>query len=315
MTRYTQRSFTGGELSPALYARNDLAKYEIGLKTLKNGFVRAEGCVSNRPGLELICEVKNSSKPVRLIPFSFNTEQTYIIELGENYARFIKDGGQIVKPVDEDETQTIPVEIETSYMAEDLFNIKYAQNADVLTLCHNNYSPAELSRNSHTDWHLDEITFEPAIASPEITSVKWTGGSESKTTYKYVITAVKKETYEESNRSEEASVVGELEANWGVNDYITIVFNGVDEAVEYNVYKSVNGVFGYIGTTSETTFIDDKIEPDLTSTAPVYKNPFENDNNPACVNYFQQRKVYAGLKDSPQQLVASQTSTNNKFNI
>ena len=313
MTRYTQRSFTGGELSPALYARNDLAKYEIGLKTLKNGFVRAEGCVSNRPGLELICEVKNSSKPVRLIPFSFNTEQTYIIELGENYARFIKDGGQIVKPVDED--QTIPVEIETSYMAEDLFNIKYAQNADVLTLCHNNYSPAELSRNSHTDWHLDEITFEPAIASPEITSVKWTGGSESKTTYKYVITAVKKETYEESNRSEEASVVGELEANWGVNDYITIVFNGVDEAVEYNVYKSVNGVFGYIGTTSETTFVDDKIEPDLTSTAPVYKNPFENDNNPACVNYFQQRKVYAGLKDSPQQLVASQTSTNNNFNI
>ena len=34
MTAYTQKSFTGGELSPALYARNDLAKYAIGLKTL-----------------------------------------------------------------------------------------------------------------------------------------------------------------------------------------------------------------------------------------------------------------------------------------
>ena len=81
MTRYTQKSFTGGELSPALYSRNDLAKYVVGLKTLKNGFVRAEGCVSNRAGLELICEVKNSASKTRLIPFSFNTEQTYIIEM------------------------------------------------------------------------------------------------------------------------------------------------------------------------------------------------------------------------------------------
>ena len=72
MTAYTQKSFTGGELSPALYARNDLAKYAIGLKTLKNGFVRAEGCISNRAGLELVCELKNSQGKARLIPFSFN---------------------------------------------------------------------------------------------------------------------------------------------------------------------------------------------------------------------------------------------------
>ena len=95
MTRYTQKSFTGGELSPALYSRNDLAKYIIGLKTLKNGFVRAEGCISNRAGLEFVCEVKDSTTPVRLLPFSFNTEQTYIIELGNKYARFIKNAGQI----------------------------------------------------------------------------------------------------------------------------------------------------------------------------------------------------------------------------
>ena len=127
MSRYTQRSFTGGELSPALYARNDLAKYAIGLKTLKNGFVRAEGCVSNRAGLELVCEVKNSSSKVRLIPFSFNTEQTYIIELGDKYARFIKNGAQILN-IDETDENT-PVEITTEYEQNDLFNIKYAQNA------------------------------------------------------------------------------------------------------------------------------------------------------------------------------------------
>ncbi len=309
MSRYTQKSFTGGELSPALYARNDLAKYPLGLKTLKNGFVRAEGCVSNRAGLELVCEVKNSSKKVRLIPFSFNTEQTYVIELGNKYARFIKDGVQIT------DTSGKTVEIETSFAENDLFNIKYAQNADVLTLCHNNYLPCELSRLSHYKWNLTKINFKPQISAPTGLSASWTGGNENMTTYKYVVTAVKKDSYEESNRSAEVSVSGELESNWGVTEYITINFSAVANAVEYNIYKSVNGVFGYIGSTSTTTFKDDKIEPDLTSTAPVFTNPFVNNNNPACVNYFQQRKVYACLKNSPQQLVASQTSTNNNFNI
>lgn len=311
MTRYTQRSFTGGELSPALYARNDLAKYAIGLKTLKNGFVRAEGCISNRPGLELICEVKNSAKKVRLIPFSFNTEQTYIIELGDKYARFIKDASQIVQQEDEN----IKVEIITPYEEEDLFNIKYAQNADVLTLCHNNYLPAELSRYSHENWELKQITFQPQISPPQTLTASWKGGNENPYTYYYVVTAVKKDSYEESNRSAEVSVKGEIESSWGVNEYITINFSAVENAVEYNIYRKVNGIFAYVGTTSTTTFVDEKIEPDLTSTAPIFTNPFENENNPACVNYFQQRKVFACLKNSPQQLVASQTSTNNNFNI
>ncbi len=310
MTRYTQKSFTGGELSPALYARNDLAKYSVGLKTLKNGFVRAEGCVSNRAGLELVCEVKNSNSKVRIIPFSFNTEQTYIIELGDKYARFIKDGGQIIDP-----EELSLVEIETPYSQDDLFNIKFAQNADVLTLCHNNYEAAELSRNSHYDWTLETINFKPQILPPEEVTGYWTGGSENLNVYKYVVTAVKNNTYEESTRSEAVSITGEYEASWGVSEYITINFSAVEDAAEYNVYREVNGVYAYVGTTSNTTFVDNKIEPDLSSTAPVYKNPFENGNNPACINYFQQRKIYGCLKDNPQQVVASQTATNNNFNI
>lgn len=313
MTRYTQKSFTGGVLSPALYARNDLAKYAIGLKTLKNGFVKAEGCVCNRAGLELICEVKNSDSKVRLIPFSFNTEQTYILELGNKYARFIKDGGQIIYP--EGENQGLPVEISTEYLEDDLFNLKYAQNADVLTICNKNYSPTELSRKSHYDWSLTSIDFKPQIFPPTSLNATWTGNNEHPTTYKYVVTSVKVDTYEESNRSEEVSVTGELESYWGTTEYITISFEPVDDAVEYNVYREVNGIFAYVGTTSTNTFTDTKIEPDLTSTAPIFTNPFEKNNNPACVNYFQQRKVFACLKNSPQQLVASQTSTNNNFNI
>ena len=308
MTTYIQKSFTGGELSPALYSRTDLAKYSVGLKTLKNGFVRAEGCVSNRPGLELVCEVKNSANKVRIIPFSFNTEQTYIIELGNQYARFIKDGAQITSGGN-------AVEISTPYPTSVLSDIKYAQNADILTLCHPDYAPRELSRLSHTSWNLNAITFTPSISAPTNLSATWTGGDEHLTTYKYVVTAVSANNNEESNRSSVVSVRGELEGYWGTTEYVTITYSAVANAAEYNIYKNVNGIYAYIGTTSGTTFRDDKIEPDLSSTAPVYTNPFRNSNYPACVNYFQQRKVYACLKNSPQQLVASQTSTNNNFNV
>lgn len=314
MSRYTQKSFTGGVLSPALYSRNDLSKYLIGLKTLKNGFVRAEGSVSNRAGLEMICEVKKSDKKVKLIPFSFNTEQTYVIEAGDKYARFIKDGAQIVFPDGSDNANS-PVEIALPYSAEDVLNIKYAQNADVLTLCHKNYPPSELSRLSHYNWTFTEINFKPLISAPVNLKAVWKGDSDHQKYYIYVVTAIKSETYEESNCSEQIKVKAQSEAYWGTTEYITITFDSVPEAAEYNIYREVNGVFGYVGTTTTTSFIDDKIEPDLTSTAPILTNPFEDDNNPSAVNYFQQRKVYACLNKNPQRLVTSQTGTNNNFNV
>lgn len=315
MTRLTQKSFTGGELAPSLYARNDLAKYSNGLKKLLNGFVRAEGCVSNRSGLELVCEVKDSSKPTRIIPFAFNTEQTYIIELGEEYARYIKDGGQIIYPENHEHASEV-VETETPYASADLFMLKYGQNADVLTICNTKYTPRELSRSSHYNWNLSNVISTPQISPPTNVTAKWTGATSSNTTtYKYVVTAVMEDTYEESQRSSVVSATGHLESFWTTSEKMEITWAAVENATEYNVYRSVNGVFGYIGTAVGTSFTDDKIEPDLGSTAPIAKDPFKDENNPACVNYFQQRKLFGCLKNAPQTLVTSQTGTDNNFNI
>lgn len=94
MTTLTQRTFSSGEVSPSLYARVDLTKYATGLRTCKNNLVLRYGGVSNRPGTEFINEVSDSTKSVRLIPFVFNTDQTYILEFGQLYMRVIKDGVQ-----------------------------------------------------------------------------------------------------------------------------------------------------------------------------------------------------------------------------
>ena len=317
MSRYVQKSFNGGEISPTIHARNNLQRYENSVCTLQNGFVHAEGCVSNRQGTEYVNCAKFDTKKVRPISFVFNTEQTYIIELGDKYARFYKDGGRIIYPSDykDENLRGLPVEIETPFSEDDLFQIKYAQNADVLTLCCKGYVPQDLTRLSHYDWTITPMDAKPNIEAPTNPSCSWHGGSESFRTYKYVVTAVKEDTYEESERSEECSCNGELEANWGVSDYIDITWTAVEGATEYNVYKSVNGIFGYVGVSTTNSFRDNKIEPDLQATAPIFKNPFEDNNNPQTTTWFQQRRIFANLEDSPSKYVTTQIGTNKNFNI
>ena len=82
MPSFAQRSFAGGEIGPALYARADQAKYATGLRTCRNFIVQRFGGVTNRQGTEYLGEVKDSSQPARLLPFIFNDEQTHMIELG-----------------------------------------------------------------------------------------------------------------------------------------------------------------------------------------------------------------------------------------
>lgn len=308
-TRISQVSFSRGEFCPPLYMRTDLEQYSIGLKTLKNGFVHQEGCVSNRFGLEYVGQVKDSSKKVRLIPFTFNSEQTYIIEAGDKYFRFIQDGGYILDSNDE------IYEIATPYAAEDLQYLKFAQSADVLTITHLNYAPKELVRYDHDNWVLSSILFEPSITPPTNVTASWSGGTGSNMrTYTYLVTAVDADTLEESARSNKVSVSGHREAYWTTSEYMTINWTAVSGATEYNIYRSVNGIFGYVGTSKTNSFTDDNIEPDLKETAPIQKNPFANGNNPSCCAYYQQRKIYANTVDNPQTLYASQTATSNNFN-
>jgi hypothetical protein len=96
---------------------------------------------------------------------------------------------------------------------------------------------------------------------------------------------------------------------------MTISWSPVTGAAEYNVYREVNGIFGYIGTAEGTSFVDDNIEPDLKETAPVFKNPFANNNYPACSAYFQQRKMYGNSLKNPQTLWTSRQAAINNFNV
>ena len=150
---YAFANFTAGELSPRLDGRFDLSKYRNGCSTLENLLVHPHGGATRRPGSYYVAGVKTNSAKTTLIPFEFNTEQTYIIEAGNEYFRFYKDNGQIT-------SGGSAYEIATPYATADLFELRYAQSADTMFIVHPNYAPRKLTRTAHTAWTLTEVAFE-----------------------------------------------------------------------------------------------------------------------------------------------------------
>jgi hypothetical protein len=96
MTTVIQSNLSGGEVSDAIAARTDIDKYKSSAYKVENFFVQVHGGLTNRAGLEYVAPAKTPSTPVRLIPFEFNTTQTYILEFGNLYMRVYKDGGQVL---------------------------------------------------------------------------------------------------------------------------------------------------------------------------------------------------------------------------
>jgi len=93
----SQKSFSAGEIAPALFGRVDQSKYQTGARTMRNMIVMRHGGATNRSGTQFVSEVKDSTKLVRLVPFVFNVEQTYILEFGDLYLRVILDGAQVTE--------------------------------------------------------------------------------------------------------------------------------------------------------------------------------------------------------------------------
>lgn len=94
-------SFASGEISPSLFGRTDLAKFHVGAATIRNMYVDYRGGASSRGGLAFVGASKTSgvSLPPRLIPFTFNVQagQTYVLEFGDKYIRFIQNGAYILE--------------------------------------------------------------------------------------------------------------------------------------------------------------------------------------------------------------------------
>jgi hypothetical protein len=145
-TRRMKASFAAGELAPELFGRSDLRAFENGARRLRNVVIQPTGGVARRPGLLHVAMLPGLA---RLIPFEFNTEQTYLLALTEGELRvFIGDAL----------VATLPAPFSTAMQPQ----IAYTQSADTLLLFHPDVPPQRLTRSSHTAWTLAPLAFVQA---------------------------------------------------------------------------------------------------------------------------------------------------------
>jgi hypothetical protein len=341
-------NFTGGELSPRLDGRNDLAKYASGCKTLQNMIVYPHGSAARRSGTSFVAEVENSAEKTRLIPFEFSTTQTYILEFGNEYIRFYKDGGAILEAnktitgitqadpgvvsitshgfsngdtivisgvvgmtevngkrfkvanvntndfelqdidgVDVDTTSFTAYasggianrvyQIATTYLTADLFQIKYAQSADVMYLCHPEYSVKKLSRTGHTSWTITEVDFTNGpYLDDNVTAVTF------------------------STSAHTVGTLRDLTAS-------TATFASTDVG---RLVRFRDG-YGEITAFTSSTVVVITIIEDMGSTSSSTDwslGAFSDTTGyPSCVTFYEQRLVFAGTEAQPQTLYFSRS--------
>jgi len=387
-----QPALSAGELSHNLFARVDLERYQTGLALMRNFFVDYRGGGTYRAGTRLVGVALDSTQKVRLVRFSFNTDQNYVLEFGHNTIRFIRDGEYILDPtaksitnvsvaaqcvitsnahgyangdqvfivgtgfpqidnrtfiVSDVTANTYKIKylngnyvnstsfvsggaispqsnklltVATTYTGSVLFQLRFAQSADVMTITHPLFQQRELKRLAEDSWTLSVISFAATISAPAAPTL--TATSSGKCKYAYKITAVN-DKGEESVGSTAGTIdhVVNIAATAGT---IKAVWAAVTGADHYKVYKA-NPItsggfgfdsgtqFGFIGDTSSLQFLDTNILPDFTRTPPKQLNPFSGTRWPACVSYYQQRIVYAGSNSAPETLNFSQTGQFKNF--
>ncbi len=385
MPDFVQRSFTSGELAPSLRSRVDLNKYSTGLALCENFFVRAQGGAYSRPGTIFIGSVGQPTKRARLIPFSFNTEQTYILVFEHLKMRIIKDGVYLMSILG------TPYEVTTPYTEAQLSRLYVTQSADVMTICHPSHDDANLSRLSDDppNWTLvansyastvTAPTFASSIvsnisaitaANPAVLTVASTAGMYSGNvatiasvvgmteinglsspivvidgthlsltninstiftpytsggtatvpnittegagagtytkTYTYVVTAVDANGVESIASSPASITTPSLTTTAGVR----LSWNAVSGAEYYRAYKDPSNntsLYGWIGDSKTTSFVDFNVAPITSDAPPQDRTPFTGTGNkPSTVTYYQQRKVFANTINEPQTIFATQT--------
>jgi hypothetical protein len=300
--RVLERSFAGGEVTPEFFGRIDDAKYQSGAALMRNFISLPHGPATNRPGTGFVREVKDSTKLVRVIPFSYSTTQTMILEFGAGYIRFHTNGATL------ESSPGVAYEIATSYTEAALFDLHYVQSADVLTIVHPSFAPAELRRLGALSWSLTTITFASSLAAPgSVTATATLSPGPATTTFYYVVTTVGAGVLEESLASASANCANNLLQTGAYN---TIGWAAATGAQRYNIYRQSNGLYGYIGQTDGLSFVDDNITPDLSKTPPQQYTPFTGAGNyPGAVSYYEQRRCFGGTTNNPQTLWATRSGT------
>lgn len=304
-----RNSFNAGELSPLMAARVDQARYPNGCASLCNMLLHPHGGAWRRPGLRFMGLAADPAGPVRLIPFVFSEAQAYVLEFGPRSLRIWHGGGLVLGGDGE------PFRLETPWAGEQLTALRWCQSADMLYLVSHAGPPRRLERHGHADWRLVDVSFLPGVSPPE--GLHCTIKPAGSRTWTYVVTAVHRESGEESLPTPPLQVTGPDALSQTAS--VTLAWTPVQDAGEYRVYRAGGGasVYGFLGSAGAgETYTDTGRTPDFDAGPPEARNPFSGEGDwPSCAVFWQQRLCFAGTRNGPQTIWASRSGAYGNFSV
>ena len=202
-----------------------------------------------------------------------------------------------------------------TYDLDDMPDVRSAQDADTIYLVHEDYPVRKLTRTAHDNWALSDVSFVQSIDPPTGLAATATQGPDvvaaNLLTYEYKVSSVDEDD-QESLPSAAVSINNDLYYERSKNN---LSWSARDGAVRYNVYKEDAGGYGYIGTTTATSFADENITADLAKGPQVARNPFNAAGSyPSQVAFYEQRLAFGATKNDPQLVEMSRAGSPENFN-
>jgi len=175
-------------------------------------------------------------------------------------------------------------EITTEYTTAQLFDIKFAQSADVMYITHPSHEASKLSRTGHTAWSLDEVDFTNGpFQDPNTTTTTLTPSSAAVGTGVNVT----------------ASAVT------GINSGSGFISTDVGRQIYFNDGYAV--ITAITSTTIVVVTITTAFANTTAITAWQLGSFSDTTGHPSCVTFFEQRLIFAGTTDQPQTIFFSKS--------
>jgi hypothetical protein len=172
----------------------------------------------------------------------------------------------------------------TTYETADLADLKFAQSADVMYICHPDFPPRKLSRTGHTSWTITNVDFSNGpFLDHNITTT----------------------TLTPSHKGVGQTTTVTASAVTGINDGNGFTSGDIGRLVHFD-----EGHFKITSITSTTVVVGTVIK-DLGKTTADTDWALgawsEYTGYPSCVTFYEQRLVFAGTEHQPQTLFFSKS--------
>lgn len=307
-----QHGFNSGELSPLLNTRTEINPYIYGAKDITNCYVLLQGGLKKRGGLTHVDVLKNNTRSVKLLPFTYNNDNAYVLCLNAGFIEFIKNKQFITN------TDNTRVSISHPYTDQQLPQLKYTQYQSVMYITHPNHPPKQLIRTNDTTWSLTDIdvtydalsnqTFDNGFISFKIVSTPF---NEAKTTSTTTNTVNTNNIVTQSTSNTNTS---DVRKHFKIGDKFTFTTDGTGNFTTPVSTIKDGFLVGYIividaeptndpaQTWTITLIYRDELEERWSvvgSKSGKVKVQWYEDNYPAVCCFHQQRLFFASTKSKP----------------